>query len=763
MENCVNYLPRKSFNTFGVVLLTLFGLFAVVVIGISGSLAFDTSFHCYDVTISKTNDVSLSQNVNIKCSLEYQKKFYFLMPMYSLFILNFGIVFALSIIYGYLVKNRVEKLDYPYGNATPSPVDEESQLFLTSLTSNPRDIRECLGHFSTFCIYVIHLFIARIIPLLALAVGVFYPAEIPTSFSCPWWPEISGKSTSTFNNTANSTMIMIGCTNPVGAKSETLIDTVATIDVIVVALTFLELSYIAWLAHNDRNFMTDQEFCTVYLLRKRKRIRKFVNKIRERCNPNDQLKDDFGGTEISLRRLEDVYVNVVIQEGRELVNAYPSQFDRHEIYQCHLQTPRSVSKLTSTADIFKPKKGEQNQMCPRTILVIGRPGIGKTMLTKKLLHQWKTKEDNFWDDKVIVLLPFRTFDNQTVTLQKMLRYSQGLSSDDFESLYYFILLNPTKTVVIFDGLDEVNVDSELLCIDTPTVIGPNEEVPVFLIYRMLISGTLLPGATILTTTRPTAQHLFKIVEFQRTVEILGFFEEQIKEYVFKFSENDSNTSEMIWNQIQGSAELLSLCYIPVNSYIVCLTLKESIENDDSGPHSDVPKTITELYKRAVKVLVYRHHPVYKLQPRPKDYFMAPFPKELKNVLESLKEVAKSGISEGKLIFEQTSGNKFDKLANCGLFHNLPDKRKNLFCFLHLTLQEFLAASEVIDDLENVNRFLKDNTEDPKWRLVIQFVFGLVGEKIKEAKMAGGSKTNDTQESKSGKVLADIQQRYTYFQ
>jgi hypothetical protein len=85
---------RALIYTYGVVLLTLFGLFNVVVIIISGSLAFDTAFHCYDETISKRNNLALTKEVNIKCSLEYQEKFLFVMPMHAMLILNFGIVFA---------------------------------------------------------------------------------------------------------------------------------------------------------------------------------------------------------------------------------------------------------------------------------------------------------------------------------------------------------------------------------------------------------------------------------------------------------------------------------------------------------------------------------------------------------------------------------------------------------------------------------------------------------------------------------------------
>jgi hypothetical protein len=328
----------------------------------------------------------------------------------------------------------------------------------------------------------------------------------------------------------------------------------------------------------------------------------------------------------------------------------------------------------------------------------------------------------------------------------MLGHGEGLSSTDFETVYKSLLSNPTKTILIFDGLDELDVDSKLLCTNTETVSSPNEEMPVFSIFKMLVDGRLLPGVTILTTSRPTAQLVFENLDFERTVEILGFFEEQIKEYVFKFCQNDNDTAKMIWNQIEESAELLSLCYIPVNSYIVCLTLKESTGNDESR---DIPKTITELYKRAVKVLIYRHHPKYKLEPPPTDYLITPFPEELENDLLKLKEVAQSGIIEGKLIFERNTRDEFGDLANCGLFHKLPDKRRNYFCFLHLTLQEFLAASKVVDDMDKVDQFLATHIKDPKWHLVIQFVAGLVGDKIKEGIM-------------TKRQLVDLQKRYYIF-
>ncbi len=368
------------------------------------------------------------------------------------------------------------------------------------------------------------------------------------------------------------------------------------------------------------------------------------------------------------------------------------------------------------------------------------------MLTRKLLHQFGFKKDEFWHEKIVILLRFRAINNKTITLRQMLGHGEGLSSTAFETVYKWILSNPTKTILIFDGLDELDVDSKLLCTNQETVSDPNEKMPVFSIFKMLVDGRLLFGVTVLTTSRPTAEHVFQNLNIIRKVEILGFYGKQIKEYVFKFCQNDNDTAEMIWSQIEDSAELLSLCYIPVNSYIVCLTLKESIGNDVSR---DIPKTITELYKRAVKVLIYRHHPMYKLKPRAADYLITPLPEELEKDLLKLKNVATTGINQGKLIFERPTRHEFGTLANCGLFHKLPDKQRNLFCFLHLTLQEFLAASKVVDDMDKVGQFLATHIKDPKWHLVIQFVAGLVGDKIKEGKM--------TQRNR-----ADVQTRYYNF-
>ncbi|XP_046841776.1 NACHT, LRR and PYD domains-containing protein 12-like [Xenia sp. Carnegie-2017] len=520
------------------------------------------------------------------------------------------------------------------------------------------------------------------------------------------------------------------CKNPKGDKSETLIWVVAIANVIVIILTTLELCYLAYLAFNDSYIMTEQEFCMVYVLRKRQS--KWLEKLKRKFYTHKifEIHEDFGDDANSWRNVEDVYVNVVMQAERQLRKSYPDTFERHEIFHCHLKIRNDAVKITRATQIFLPVQSKKDQSYPRTILVIGRPGIGKTMLTRKLMHEWKNNLDKFWTDKIVLLMRCRTFKEDDITIKEMLGDCDGYSVGQFAQIYDFVLLNPDKTVLIFDGFDELALDNERLRTDGSLCV--NAKMPAFTLLSMLLEGRLLPGVTVSITSRPTAQRAFELLKFQRTVEILGFFEDQIKEYVFKFCRKDKSTARKIFDCIDSSLELRSLCYIPVNCYILCLTLKESFINNAE----DIPKTITELYKRVVKILLWRHHPRCKSGSIPKPdrgYLIKPLPSELDDEIQKMKSLAKKGMEEGKLIFDETHLTGFENLVNCGLLHQIPDKRRNYFCFLHLTLQEFLAAWCVVDDWKNIGKFLDDRRADPKWHLVIEFVAGLVGDTKKENK------------------------------
>ena len=735
MESCLKFLPRKSYNTSSLILLTIFGVIGVLVIGIASDFESKETVQCNpDKTIA--SDLSTRKFIDTQCFLKYTQKFYPYLPLHNLFMINFGLVLLLSIIYAYSVKHRVEIFANP-SDTTLNAADDEIQPCLSGMSEAASDplAYQRSGRYFVFTLYIAHLIVFRAIPSIIFAVLLLNSSNFPIQFHCQWPTDTKSTSHANFTRSQMSNYSTVDCTYPMGSKNEKLTVTVITINFFYGTAALTELAYLLWSAWKDRTLCTDMEFCCVYLLRKRKRIRKLINKIRNNvCKDIFYLHDDFGENSLSRRRLEEIYVNVIIQEGRESTWSSRRKLkNRHEIYEAHFTAPANAITLTKTEDLFKRTSAQKND--PKTVLVVGRPGIGKTLLTKKLFYQWQQQVSHFWHGRIVILIRFRVFNNKQTSLHEMLRLSDGfnMSTADFNSIYEYICLMPSNVILVFDGLDELKVDDVSFAAES-TVNSHNDVTHVLPIFKQLVKGKLLPGVTVITTSRPTAEHIYCTLEFDRQVELLGFNEEKIKDYVEKFCCNDIKKSAEIWNEIKQSPELLSLCYIPVNSYIVCLTLKESIDIDvrqNNEGHVDVPKTVTELYNRAIKVLLFKHNLKYKDKKIPKDYFIAKFPEELQSYLNKLKEIARIGMINDQLIFEFSSDDEFlDELSNCGVFNKLADKRHNMFCFLHLTIQEFLAALHVVDDIGNVESFLVDHMDNPKWHLVIQFVSGLIGDKKK---------------------------------
>ena len=732
MEICLKLLPRKSYDKNGLFLLMTFVSIGVVVIGIAGIFEAKATLQCNpDKKIA--SDASTRKNIDTQCFLKYTQEFYTSLPTYVLVLMNFGIVYLLSIIYAHLVENRVEIFTEPRC-VRMNDAEEESQPLSVGITvagADPTAYRKSAGRYIVFTAYVTHLIVCRIIPLVIFAV-LLLSSNFPVQFKC----HLPTKTTSIppANVTQSANFSIVDCTFPMGSNNKGLAVAVVTVNCIIGTVAFVELVYLLWSAWKNHNLLTDREFCRVYL-RKRKTIRKLLRIIRENIPKHLlQVYDDFGGKCLSHRELKKMYVNVIIQAGRAISKRKFK--DRHETYEAHLEKTEKATKLKNRADLFEfTSTSVDNPRSTTSVLVVGRPGIGKTVLTKMMLYDWQQQESKFWHDKIVILIRFRCFNTGEVSLQKLLQKSDGLKgtniSADFTEIYDYICLYPSKVVLIFDGLDELKVDDDSLTREG-SVNGNNEETHIFHIWKQLVRGQLLPGAIILTTSRPTAENLYNPLQFHQKVEILGFHKGEVKNYVKKFCSDDQQKSREIWNLINESLELLSLCYIPVSSYIVCLTLGESINMDkreEAKGQRNVHRTITELYKRAINILLFRHQLEYKDKEKPKNYITAKLPKELQDDLNKLKAIARKGMMEEKLIFYDDEVDP--GIPDCGLFNKLEDKEQNIFCFLHLTIQEFLAALHVVDDMDNVESFLSEHIENPKWHLVILFVAGLIGDKFKE--------------------------------
>ena len=651
------------------------------------------------------------------------------MPFNWFVILNFGLVFTLCIIYAFSVKSRVEKWDKP----TTTTADIELQpLSQQSQRSQPNEEDDTKSRLPVFYIYLLHLVFFRLLPMVLFVVFVLYPADFPTKFSCP---RQSGTSSNAniINITKRSNFTMVDCKNPLGSKSISLARTVWTVDIIFSLVTLVEVVYLVWRYFKDKYFARDIVFCCVYLLGKRKTIRKIINSYKKKLANNQEV---FKLDNLSFQKgtIDEMYVKLIIQTGRQ-IEKLRKELKRHEIYEAYLEPPKNSILVKKVENLFF-----LNERRHHKILVVGRPGIGKTVLTKKILHQLITSGDEFWNEKVVILLRFRTFNaeqNKSTTLKNMLSFGEGLpAGGDFDDLYdSYILSNPEKVILIFDGLDELKIDCDNCWRDEEdTPDDHNRCMSIFSVFKKLVCGKFLHGATVLITSRPTAEHIYLELPFDINFEILGFTKPEIQDYVKKFCPNDNDMSTRMWNLIQGSAELLSLCYIPVTCFIICLTLKKCIE--DEGSELGIPRTMTEIYKRATRIILWNHNPAYKNKRKAKDYLRTNLPEDLKWTLDKLKTLAKAGMEKRELIFRIETGDGIHAIRNCGLFNSLPNDESHYCCFLHLTIQEFLTALELVDKMsspEDVKSFLSTHTADPNWHLVIQFFAGLLADKFRNDK------------------------------
>ncbi|XP_028391763.1 NACHT, LRR and PYD domains-containing protein 12-like [Dendronephthya gigantea] len=740
MDSCLKLVPRNCYNTYSSVVVALFVAIGMVLIGIASDYESKSSLEC-----DLTSSLFKGKYIETQCRLLYAQEF---LPSLSLNVqigLSFGLVVVCSVVYGYLVKHRVD-IFANNPNTTTNEGVEESQPLLEASPAAPVAYQGSNRYF-VFVAYIIHLFVCRIIPLTIFSAFLLTSSNFPTHFECPL-PNMKTTASTFHENVTrparNSSFV--DCTYSMGGKKRQVVVGFITINFLVDAVTLLEIVYLLWSAWKRPTFHTDQEFISVYLLQKRLKLtleinRELMKMIRESQSENlFDVHDDFGREDLSRRKLEEIYINVIIQDGRECAYKPSREFEsRHQIYDVQLEKPPNSRILKSPAELFQTEKGKKE---PRTVLVVGRPGIGKTLLTRKIFHECQQNEERsgFWNGKFVLLINFRDFNKGETSLREMLSEAHGLDMSLVHcgmTVFQFVCKYPKNVILVFDGLDELKVDQECLT-DEMIINSPDKDCHMLLILKQLVKGKLLPGATVLITSRPTAEYIYRHQKFDREVEILGFNEEQIEKYVEKFCDDDMKSSE-IWQVIKSSPELLSFCYIPVNSYIVCLTLYESIyfgEQMVDGNYSNIPKTITELYKRAIKILLFKHNSKYRNKPVDKDYLTAKLPEQFQGDLDKLKRIARNGMKKNKLVFEFESSDKsMAGLSDSGVFNQLKDKRRNIFSFLHLTIQEFLAALHVVDDIKNVERFLEDHINKPRWHLVIQFVAGLLGDKMREFRSA----------------------------
>ncbi|XP_053170489.1 NLR family CARD domain-containing protein 3-like [Scomber japonicus] len=384
--------------------------------------------------------------------------------------------------------------------------------------------------------------------------------------------------------------------------------------------------------------------------------------------------------------LNQIYTPLYITEGGTAeVNG------EHEVRQIETASRKPVRPETTIRqeDIFKVSPGRDEPI--RTVMTKGVAGIGKTVLTQKFTLDWAEDKAN---QDIDFTFPF-TFRELNVLKEK--KYSL------VELVHHFFTetkeagicrFEEFQVVFIFDGLDECRLPLDFH--NTEILTDVTESTSVDVLLTNLIRGKLLPSARLWITTRPAAANQIPPECVGMVTEVRGFTDPQKKKY-FKKSFKDKQQARNIISHIKTSRSLHIMCHIPVFCWITATVLEDVLKSREGG---ELPKTLTEMYIHFLVVQAKLKNIKYDGGAETDPHWSP----ENRKMIETLGKLAFEQLQKGNLIFYESDltecGIDIRAASVCsGVFTQVFKEERGLyqdkvFCFVHLSVQEFLAALHV---------------------------------------------------------------------
>ena len=356
----------------------------------------------------------------------------------------------------------------------------------------------------------------------------------------------------------------------------------------------------------------------------------------------------------------------------------------------------NVSEKVDIQDVLK----HNDDNSPIKVVVDGPPGVGKTTLCHKLCSMWAKNELKKCSFDFVFLIS--------------LRDEEASSAENIYDLVSLLHGNKSMCKAVSDGITENDGKDILLIFDGWDEFKGRDLSRSFILD--IIQGRQLHKCNVLVTSRTYASaKLLQLQSVNRHVEVLGFQEEEIFSYIG--NELTEENAKQLIEELEIRKDVLSLCYIP----FVCSMLVRVYQL--SG--FILPNTLTKFYKKYILYAVKRSMKKQELDP------------DTVESIEELQEDQKRAFDElcccayEKLKTQNTTFNRNEilklshslKCEHFGLMscYKIADTTKHQF--LHLTIQEFLAAWWITHHY-NQKVLFREHFHGTHFRMTLIFVAGL---------------------------------------
>ncbi|KAL0194814.1 hypothetical protein M9458_008386, partial [Cirrhinus mrigala] len=415
----------------------------------------------------------------------------------------------------------------------------------------------------------------------------------------------------------------------------------------------------------------------------------------------------FEGNKEDETDLMAVYTELFITEGdMKDVN------HEHEILKIDdaFKNKKTHDKPIKCNDIFTELRKNNEE---KIVLTKGIAGIGKTVSVHKFILDWAEGKAN-QDIDCVFLLPFREMNlmtNEDFSLHELLlEFYPELKNLEKSKLY-----DECKLVFIFDGLDESRLPLNFKGRSLNTI---EKKASVDVLFTSLVKGDLLPSSLVWVTSRPAAANQIPPRYVGLFTEVRGFTDQQKEEYFRKRITDETQASRII-SHIKTSRSLYIMCHIPVFCWITATVLQDILIENNA---ENISVTLTEMYIHFLLIQMNMKNQKYDEQEERQ------FTEHLQLNREMILKLAKLAFEQLKqenIVFYEKDLKACDIDASkdtefTGMIAEIFKREHRLhgakvFCFVHLSVQEFLAAVHVFVCYLNKNmqelQFFFDNPEE----------------------------------------------------